>query len=299
MVVGFFSDDGSALYAALLARCGLACVDRCMTIVEGAGIERPSRGSSIEAAASSRTELVAALAAARADGRRDLAFVAPLDLLHDGVAAHLDVAVVSGGDPLQSRRARRAAGYASEGRVVPGTEARASTRSFASSPWTLPFGVWRRHVPGAPGRRRPHGCGAAPAARTLPVEVPLPGRSVKAAMERGLPTLEALRVGILLAATLEVAVADPDAATIEPATMADLMSPASRPADQLLAERLGDLADRLEQIERTLASENAPSPVIRRDCAGRRRPGGRPGRAAVAGRVQVSRPGDDVSTWGR
>lgn len=288
MIVGFFSDDGSALYAALLASCGLACVNRCMPVVE-----RPSCNPSIKDAASSRTELVAALAMARADGRRDVAFVAPLDLLHHDAVAHLDVAVVSGGDPLQARRAKRAAGYASDDLVVPGTGCR-----DPGKPWSLPFGAWRRHVRGAPVGPWPHGRSIAPAARTLPVKVPLPGRSVKAAMERGLPTLETLRVGLLLAATLEVAASDREAAAIEPATMADLMSPASHPADQALAERLGELAERLEDIERTLASGTAPSPFIRRGWVGQRRRDGRPGGTAVPEWAQASRLKGDVFTCG-
>jgi len=133
----------------------------------------------------------------------------------------------------------------------------------------------------------------------LPVEIPLPGRSVKAAMERGLPTLEALRIGILLAATLEVAASDPDATTIEPATMADLMFPASHPTDQALAERLTGLADRLEDIERTLADEHGPSSLFPRGWTRQRRRDGRPSRTGVAGWAQEVRPGSDVSACGR
>ncbi|WP_287034724.1 MULTISPECIES: hypothetical protein [unclassified Methylobacterium] len=300
MVVGFFSDDGSALYAALLVSCGLACVDRGMTVIEGAEIGRPSLEPSIKDSAAIRTELVAALIAARADESRDVAFAAPLDLLHDcSVAAHLDVAVVSGGDPMQARRAERAAGYAAVGRMVPEAGRPEPDRPVSGRPWTLQFGPWRRPVRAARYRTWRQGRGALPAARTLPVEIPLPGRSVKAAMERGLPTLEALRIGILLAATLEVAASDPDATTIEPATMADLMFPASHPTDQALAERLTGLADRLEDIERTLADEHGPSSLFPRGWTRQRRRDGRPSRTGVAGWAQEVRPGSDVSACGR
>lgn len=300
MVVGFFSDDGSALYAALLASCGLACVNRDMTVIEGTGIGRPSCEPSIKDAAASRTELVAALAAALAGGRGDVAFVAPLDLLHDsGISAHMDIAVVSGGDPLQARRARRSAGYAPSDRLPSATGHGGAAGTIARRPWILTFGAWRRRVRDAPSGSWMLGRDVEPTVRMLPIEIPLPGRSVKAAMERGLPTLETLRIGILLAATLEVAVADPNAATVDPATMVDLMSSAAHPADRALAERLSDLADRLDDIERALEAPASPPPSIRQNRGSQRRRDGRAGRAAVAELPPASWPMSGASARGR
>jgi hypothetical protein len=271
MVVGFFSDDGSALYAALLASCGLACVGRFMTVIDGHEIGRPTCGPSMEDAAASRADMSATLARAAVGGQADVAFVAPLGFLHEGgVWTHLDVAVVSGGDPLQARRARRSAGHADGGELASGAKRRNASDCCARRPWLLTFGAGRPHGPAASPKHGLQRRGTEAAARTLPVRVPLPGRSVKAAMDRGLPTLETLRIGILLAATFEVAAAVPDAAAVELATMSDLMSPASHPADQALAGRLSDLADRLVDIERALGTPASPAASNRRDRGMRR-----------------------------
>lgn len=290
MVVGFFSDDDSACYAASLVSCGLACADRRMPVIEGQDVGRPSPGPAVADAAPSRTNLVTALAAAIASGERDVAFVAPLDLLHEeGVEPLLDVAVVSGGNPLQTRRAKRSANYVTRGASIRGPATPGAVRHAAGGPWLLPFGARRLRGASMAQGPRPHGQAVEPALRTLPVWVPVPGGSLKAAMERGLPTLEALRVGILLAATLEVAVADPDVASLGPETMAELMSPTSQPADSALAGRLSALADRLDDIERALGGADASCPSTRQ-ARSPRRLGGRPGRLGFPEQVRASWP---------
>ncbi|WP_238178690.1 hypothetical protein [Methylobacterium dankookense] len=269
-----------------------------MTVIDGQGIGRPTSGPSMEDAAASRADMSAMLARAAAGGQADVAFVAPLGFLHEGgVWTHLDVAVVSGGDPLQAKRARRSAGHAAGGELGAGSKRRDASDRCARRPWLLTFGAGRPHGPAASAKHCLQGRGTEAAARTLPVRVPLPGRSVKAAMDRGLPTLETLRIGILLAATFEVAAADPEAAAVELATMADLMSPASHPTDRALAGRLSDLADRLDDIERALGTPASPTASNRRDRGMRRI--ARPCRDAVPELPAASWPAGSASAAGR
>ncbi|MFC7662355.1 hypothetical protein ACFQWF_05060 [Methylorubrum suomiense] len=73
-----------------------------MTVIDGHEIGRPTCGPSMEDAAASRADMSATLARAAVGGQADVAFVAPLGFLHEGgVWTHLDVAVVSGGDPCK------------------------------------------------------------------------------------------------------------------------------------------------------------------------------------------------------
>lgn len=251
MVVGFFSDDASALYASLLTSCGLACVDRCLTVIDAAATGK-AEGAALGG------DAVDALSAARVGERGDAVLVAPLATLRGNADIRdlLDVAVVCGGDPVQARRAVRFASYEAREPRTSATGRASATGPAPGTAWLLPFGEARSRPDGAPADAR-GGYPSGPAMRTLPVRVPLHGRPVGLAMGLGLPTLQALRIGILLAATLEAAVAVPDAARLDAATMADLMDVAAPPADRAVALRLSALADRLAEIEQALGAQAA------------------------------------------
>lgn len=268
MVVGFFSDDASGHFAALLTACGLACVGRPLNIV---GTDEPPDASRNRAGPpAAGREGTAALRAAVIGGE-DTAFAAPLALLRDdAVRACLDVAVVSGGDPVQARRAVRSADAAS---LASEASASGPYHGLASKrPWLLGFGVAREVRATLPALQHLRAHRTRPIVRRLPISVPLPGRSVAAAMERGLPTLETLRIGIMLAATLEAAAADRDADAIDAAAMAALMSPAAGAAGDV-GERMGELADRLEGIERALTAQATSQRPASASCTMPRRGG--------------------------
>ncbi|MEE8627056.1 MULTISPECIES: hypothetical protein [Methylobacterium] len=237
MIIAFFSDDTSALHAALLAGAALARL-------AGSAEVGPDLAPGATAA------LLEALGAARAENRH-LAVALPLARLADrAVRGSVDLSVVCHGPtPLATAVARYAMACVS-----------ASPDPALDPPWML----------SCCARARPYGL------RVLPVASP-PLRCDEAAhLRRGWPgpSLAARAAG--LAAALCLAAEDPRAASIKPADLAALLAGPATASEVELRSRLLDLARDLDGGDADSTGPSRPAGAERarraRHLAPRRRP---------------------------
>jgi len=255
MRVAFFADDDSASQAALLTAHGLASVDRPVHLVQvssqalpipGTACPRPLIVTRVNAADCSELGLTALLDKVERTGD-DVIVAAPLRL----ATAHA----------LVRRRYLPVLPYGSTVLASGATFRMPSQPSAAGAPAAFPLPHWLlardyhgvadarwQEAPAGPLRARPSGT------RLLPVAMPLLQTGQIAALACGRPGRALLRQGVLLAAALEAAAADPSESRLDRAAFAEMFDPGAD-GDHGTRERLGVLA---EMFERLSAGTGAP-----------------------------------------
>ncbi|QFU14756.1 hypothetical protein [Microvirga thermotolerans] len=270
MIVAFFADDTSASHAALLTARGLATVDRWATLVQfthpgATGLSAPSTAPSIP--------VVRVDAGSRppADLRRlldqveeedgDLILAAPLHLIRSPLLAscrHLPVLPCGAtfmGTAAMKKAVHRLRSASPSGREVPHWLLACGYHTVADAMGDAPEErtVSTRHQ----------------STRVLPLAMPLLRRADTAALMGGSPAPSILRHGVLLAAALEAAAADPFADCLDRAGLADMLDPGPSLEDRRLGEKLSALADMFEWLSDTHRTVPAARGASRRpdtDC---------------------------------
>ena len=273
MIVAFFADDASASHAALLTARGLATVERPTTLIQfvhrGAIVLRaPSCASLItvervDPCSDPQPGLRRRLDQAERNNA-DVIFIAPLNLMGSlplPGSGHLPV-LPCGATFMGTVATRRTIAQAANA-------ASAMARGDAPSPgrdtppWLLPWGGGNAAgVMGEPARRQL--TAREDRVRLLPVTMPFLRRSDAAALLNGSPAQTALRSGVLLAAVLEAAAADPLANHLDRAALIDMMDPGPAADERRLSEKLLALADMFDLLSDQECTIPAMVPASRR-----------------------------------
>jgi len=277
MIVAFFADDASASHAALLTARALATVDRPATLVQFTYPGAAALGAAPELSpihvvrVGTGADLVADLSravdqVAKRDG--DLILAAPLHLIASPLLAscrHLPVlpcgATFMG--TVATRKVVRERTHAPQtGTDVPHWLLACGRRSLQEAVADIPNG---QAVLTTPERMR-----------LLPVVMPLLSRADVAALMTETPPPSVLRKGVLLAAALEAAAADPSTECLDSAGLAHMLDPGPGLADRHLSEKLSALADMFDALPDSQRSASIPTAASRRPETGRRRLPARP-----------------------
>ena len=273
MIVAFFADDTSASHAALLTARGLAAVERPATLVQfthpgTTALSAPSTAPSVPVVrigAGSRPfpDLRRLLdQAEEEDG--DLILAAPLHLIRSPLLALCRyLPVLTCGATFMGTAAMKTA----VGRL-----GNASSPGRDAPHWLLACG--HRNVADAMGDAPDERTALTgqEAIRLLPLAMPLLRRADTAALMGGSPAPCILRHGILLAAALEAAAADPFADCLDRAVLADMLDPGPGADERRLSEKLSALADMFEALSDTPSAGPAARGASRRPDTDRRQP---------------------------
>ncbi|NBJ09428.1 hypothetical protein [Microvirga arsenatis] len=251
MIVAFFADDTSASHAALLTARGLATVDRPATLVQfthpGAiALSAPSTASSvpvvrIDAGSRPLADLRRLLDQVEEDG--DLILAAPLHLIRSPLLAscrHLPVLPCGAtfmGTAAMKKAVHRLRNASPSDRDVPHWLLACGYHNVADT-------IGNVHDERTASTRQQ-------TTRLLPLAMPLLRRADTAALMGGSPAPSILRHGLLLAAALEAAAADPFADCLDRAGLADMLDPGPGLEDRRLGEKLSALADMFELLSDT------------------------------------------------